>query len=444
MGVETIPRIVVTAPKSGSGKTIFTCGLMRLLCRKGKRIAAFKCGPDYIDPMFHRHVLAVDTGNLDTFFTGSDGTKRIFLREAQGAEFAVIEGVMGYYDGLSGEELAASTYDVARTIGAPAVLVIDAKGASVSLAAVIAGMKTFASDSGICGVVLNRVSEAYYPRIKRVIEEKAGITVFGYITEREELTVPSRHLGLVGPEEVASGQNFADAAADEIEAHVDVERLLAVATEEARPVTVSDVQADDPSLPENYRIGVARDAAFSFLYRENLELLQSMGADIVYFSPLADKHLPEGLNAILLPGGYPELFARELSDNLSMRKSIAEAFRNGCRVLAECGGFLYLGETLYDDKDNAYPMVGLLSGSGRRAVTRQRFGYIRMEKLAGHEFHKWEHENPGSDRTILAQGRDDRAYTAMHAGNGILAGFPHYYYESDPAAICRFLTEGKI
>lgn len=475
MGMETkIPAVLFAAPKSGSGKTMITCGMIEVLKRRGLRVASFKCGPDYIDPMFHRQVLGIPSGNLDSFFTDDRTTAFLFEKKARKADVAVIEGVMGYYDGLGGQSEQASTYEVAKVIKAPVVLIVDAKGASVSLAALVKGMLTYRQDSNIRGVVLNQVSASYYERLKRVIETECGIPVLGFLPKLKELEVPSRHLGLVSPEELKGFQSWAGQTADAIERYVDVEKVLALAGVGAEcrepqdggqdPVerTAAEVQRTAepkeqregmpgfPRLPRQVRIAVARDEAFSFYYEENLELLSDMGAELVFFSPLHDERLPEQIDGLLLGGGYPEIYAEQLFQNEKMRNAVRLAVKGGLPCLAECGGFLYLQKALEGAKGAAWQMAGVLEGEGFRTEKLSRFGYLeaeirtggvlggRGERLRGHEFHYWDCTENGSGflaRKPLSQ----TEYPCMIHTATLAAGFPHFYYYSNPKMIYHFL-----
>lgn len=472
---KRIPGILFAAPRSGSGKTMITCGVIGALKRRGLKAASFKCGPDYIDPMFHRQVLGIPSGNLDTFFTDAETTEYLFYKKAKASDIVVVEGVMGYYDGLGGQSERASTYEVAKVIKTPVVLIVDAKGASVSLAALVRGMLTYRQDSNIRGVLLNRVSPSYYERLKNVIEAECGIPVLGYLPELEGLKLPSRHLGLVSPEELSDFKDWAGQAADAVEAYVDVEGLLALAgcgqgekrkpenepegsvrgqTEKEAPGALSEPAERCGRkcwrLPRPVRLAVARDEAFSFYYEENLELLSDMGAELVYFSPLRDEGLPEQTDGLILGGGYPENYAEQLSKNESMRNAVRLAVQGGLPCLAECGGFLYLQKALEGADGSVREMAGALDGEGFKTQKLSRFGYLeaevrtggvlggRGEKLRGHEFHYWDCTENGSDfraKKPLVQ----REYPCMIHTKTLAAGFPHFYYYSNPEMIRHFL-----
>lgn len=433
------PRVMFAATRSGSGKTTVTCGVLAALKKQNIKVQAYKCGPDYIDPMFHRTVLGIDTGNLDTFFAGADAIGRILARDTKEADLVVMEGVMGYYDGVGGTTTMASSYELSKVTKTPVILVVDAKGASVTLAAIIRGIMEYKKDSRIAGVILNRVSPMFYSRIKHVIEAECGISVLGYLPENASFAVPSRHLGLLQPEELQAQKDWVETVAEAVEKTVDINGIFEIATqaETLQAQKPADVRQNS-KFPSGYRIGVARDAAFSFYYRENLRMLEDMGATLVYFSPLADAELPV-VDALIFGGGYPELYAKQLCENSSMRESILQALESGMPCHAECGGFLYLGKSLADAQGNVYEMVGFLDGAGFRTERLQRFGYVELASqdadafavntvLRGHEFHYWDSTDCGDACLAWKPLSKQKTYPCMVKKKGTFAGFPHLYY----------------
>ncbi len=433
------PRIMLAAGRSGSGKTMITCGLLRALQQMGKQPAAFKCGPDYIDPMFHRTVLGIDTGNLDTFFADADAIGRILARDTKDAELIVMEGVMGYYDGVGGTTTMASSYELSKVTKTPVVLIVDAKGASVTLAAIIRGIMEYKKDSRIVGVILNRVSPMFYSRIKHVIETECGIPVLGYLPEDASFVVPSRHLGLLQPDEMQKQRDWVETVAEAARKTIDIDGILEIAAQaEMLQIQKATGETEKSKFPAGYRIGVARDAAFSFYYRENLRMLEDMGATLVYFSPLTDAHV-SGVDALIFGGGYPELYAKQLYENQSMRASVWQALEAGMPCHAECGGFLYLGKSLADAEGNVYEMVGFLDGAGFRTERLQRFGYVELAPqeadafavntvLRGHEFHYWDSTDCGDACLAWKPLSKQKTYPCMVKKKGTFAGFPHLYY----------------
>ena len=458
-----IPRFMIAAPHSGSGKTALTCGLLRLLQKKGLDPASFKCGPDYIDPMFHRRVLGLNAINLDTFFTGEDMTRSLFVRHADGHPTAVIEGVMGYFDGLGGTGLTASSYDLATVTETPVVLVVDTKGMSRSVVPLIKGFVDYMpSGSLIQGVILNRMSPMLYPRIKELIENELPVRVLGYMPVTEHAIFGSRHLGLQQADEIADFQAKIDALAAILEETLDVDGLLELAGQ-APDLTVPD-SGGEPQ-PVSCRVGVARDEAFTFYYADNLAILEECGAEIVPFSPLRDETLPD-VDGLLFGGGYPELHASELEANASMRQAVKEAAENGMPVLGECGGFMYLQESLKLKDGSRYQMVGAIEGETAMTEKLVRFGYMEMsandpeadpeaasaqepdvtacpylpagETIRGHEFHYFDSTNNGSACRV-SKPTGSRAWDAVVCRGRLMAGFPHLYYASDPAFARRFV-----
>lgn len=453
-----LPRIMLAAPGSGSGKTLITCGLLQLLLKKGKRAAAFKCGPDYIDPMFHRKVIGTPSKNLDTFFTDENTTRYLLGKEAEKADISLLEGVMGFYDGVGGVTTAASSYELARVTNTPVILVVNVRGMSLSVLPVIQGFLQYREESRICGVILNQTTEASFRLLKRQIEQELGIPVVGYVPKCPELALESRHLGLVTPEEVVDLREKLKRLADLLEETLDLEMLMelakgAEALEWEEPAGLASLMAQaERELEKHPRIGIAIDEAFCFYYQDNLELLEKLGAELVEFSPLHDRNLPEHLNGLLLYGGYPELYAEALSKNVSMRNGIRELVQSGMPYLAECGGFLYLQETLEDMEGTAYMMAGALKGQAYGTGRLGRFGYIRLttegegqlllpgESIKAHEFHYFDTTDNGN--TYHARKPSgSREWDCMHGGEHYAAGFPHLYYYSNPRFAFRFLQQ---
>ena len=447
------PRVMFAATRSGSGKTTVTCGVLAALKKQNIKVQAYKCGPDYIDPMFHRTVLGIDTGNLDTFFADADAIGRILARDTKDAELIVMEGVMGYYDGVGGTTTMASSYELSKVTKTPVVLIVDAKGASVTLAAIIRGIMEYKKDSRIVGVILNRVSPMFYSRIKHVIETESGIPVLGYLSEDASFAVPSRHLGLLQPDEMQKQRDWVETVAEAARKTIDIDGILEIAAQaEMLQIQKATGETEKSKFPAGYRIGVARDAAFSFYYRENLRMLEDMGATLVYFSPLTDAHVSE-VDALIFGGGYPELYAKQLYENRSMRASVWQALDAGMPCHAECGGFLYLGKSLADAEGNVYEMVGFLDGAGFRTERLQRFGYVELAPqdsgvfavntvLRGHEFHYWDSTDCGDACLAWKPLSKQKTYPCMVKKKGTFAGFPHLYYAGAEAFFYHLFLDG--
>lgn len=441
------PRIVISAVSSGSGKTLLTCGLLQALKNRNQKVSAFKCGPDYIDPMFHKKVLEIPSRNLDTFFTDELTTKYLFTNAAKNSDISVIEGVMGYYDGVGGTSDWGSTYELSKTLDAPVVLVINAKGMSLSIAAMIKGFLEFRLDSNIKGVILNQVSAMFYPELKKVIEEELAITVLGYIPKVEEFVLESRHLGLVMPDEIEAIEEKIQKLAMFLEKTIDVDKFLDIAGK-ASDLETLDIQY--PKLSHTPRIAVAMDEAFCFYYEDNLELIKNMGAELITFSPMHDKQLPDNIDGLIIGGGYPELYAGQLSKNQTMLREVKEYVKRGKPILAECGGFMYLHDTMEDNQKVSYPMVGAIEGHVYKTEKLGRFGYIELttkrdevllaskEMIKGHEFHYFDSTSCGKEYLAKKPLRN-REWVCIHGTRNQGVGFPHLYYYSNPEFIYRFL-----
>lgn len=446
---ERLPRLLIAAPASGGGKTTLTLGLLRALLDRGLRPAAFKCGPDYIDPMFHREALGVPGGNLDLFLTPPDTVRGLLARGAAGRDIAVLEGVMGYYDGV-GAGARAGSWHLAVETRTPAVLALRPKGAFLSLAALVAGFAGFRQPGMLRGVVLNRCAAAYADKLAPMLERETGLRVYGHVPDLPEAALASRHLGLATPDAVDGLRHKIRLLADAMRESLDLDALLDLAAE--APPLAAALPSFAPVAGAPVRIAVANDAAFCFYYRENLDLLREFGAEPHFFSPLRDAALPEGCHGLYLGGGYPELHAAGLAGNRELRAALAGALRNGMPVIAECGGFLYLQEELRDPEGTAWPMVGFLPGRSADAGRLRRFGYLEMTArrdtllceaggvLPAHEFHYWDSDQPGADYAAAKPGGAVEPWSCAHADARMYAGFPHLYFWSDPAMAERFVA----
>lgn len=446
MALFECPRVMIAGQSSSCGKTLITCGIMRALVNRGKAVSSFKCGPDYIDPMFHEQVVKTKSGNLDSFFLRDNVLRYVFFKTAEGTDISVVEGVMGYYDGQKTTTSEGSSCDISLKLGIPTILVTDCSGASVSCVPVIKGFLEF-SENRIAGVILNNMSETIFPEMKKYIESELDVKVVGFLPRIPELDLESRHLGLVLPSEVESLECRLDLLAEKIEKTIDLNLLMEIAGS-AGSMEVSEPQI--PKLGKKAKIAVARDRAFCFIYPDNIRLMEDMGAEIVFFSPLDDRSLPEGISGLILPGGYPELCAEELASNRSMIADIAEKLKNGLPCLAECGGFMYLHSELEDRDGNAHRMVGAVKGRCFNSGKLSRFGYVSLTSqendsvlkdlvVKGHEFHYWDSEDNGSCWT--AQKTDGKTYRCMHEGGAQIFGFPHLYYFSEPEMLYNFLKK---
>lgn len=451
---QRLPRIMLAAPSSGTGKTTVTCGLLQAWMSSGVSCTAWKCGPDYIDPMFHKYVLGISGGNLDSFFLTEDRVCRLMARGSGSCDLAVVEGVMGYFDGVAGISTWASSYDIARITKTPVILVVDAKGASLSVAAVIKGFLDYETEenetmvhNGIRGVILNRISPMMAERLKPQIEV-LGVPVVGCIPVLEEMELKSRHLGLVMPEEISRLRQQMEQLGEQLKQTVDLNKMMEIA-EQAPEIEVEiPGEAKPEETGRNVTIAVARDEAFCFYYQENLHLLERLGARVEFFSPLKDGGIPKGAQGLILGGGYPELYAGQLSDNVSMLTSIRQAVEHGIPMLAECGGFLYLHEHLEGVDGTISPMAGVVRGTGFKTEKLSRFGYLTLtskkgddclkQPVKGHEFHYWDSTDGGTD-WVAKKPLSTRSWDCIHSRRYQIAGFPHLYYPSNEDFIKTWL-----
>lgn len=470
-------RIMIGAVKSGSGKTTITCGLLQCIKDRGMAPHSFKCGPDYIDPMFHETVLKIPAGNLDTFFSTKEEVQALFAKELKASEIAVAEGVMGLYDGLGGIREEGSSYHLAECLDMPILLVVDGHGMGKSMLAVIAGFLQYDRKKLIRGVILNRVSKSFGDTISPLIREKLGVPVLGCIPKDEKMTVPGRHLGLCTPlgRESEGLQEQLSYIGKVIEQHTDMERILQIASAASNEVDWTKRKQEywkqvtcnreelGHAYPENrkIRIGIARDEAFCFYYQENLHMLEMLGAELAFFSPLHDACLPANLHGLYLGGGYPELYAGQLSENRSMRRAVKEAIEGKMPTVAECGGFMYLHETIRTVEGDCFPLAGVIGGECHYTGKLVRFGYIELRKnqekkapldhqktsfldgkmpIRGHEFHYFDSTDNGKD-CVARKPVTGREYTCVHMGETFFWGFPHLYYPSCPGFAAHFVNQ---
>lgn len=433
-------RLLIGGTGSGCGKTTVTSAVLRALARRGEKLHAFKCGPDYIDPMFHTAAIGVPSRNLDLFFVKGKTARAMLADCIPAGGVGVVEGAMGFYDGVSGDTDEASAAHLARETETPAVLVARPRGQSLSLAAELSGFRTFGENT-LAGVVLNDVSRAMYPYYKK-IAEKAGLRVFGHLPPVAEAAIPDRHLGLVTAGEIEDLQRKLDLLADAAESCIDLDGLVALA--HRAPPLMDKLETPPPVTAGAVRIAVARDEAFCFYYEDNFDLLRAMGATLVFFSPLRDRALPAGADGLYLGGGYPELHADALQKNKSMRESVRRAVAGGLPTVAECGGFLYLHQTLCGRE-----MAGALCGAADMTARLQPFGYVTLYaardnllcpaggQIRAHEFHYAASGLAGDGFT--ARKPNGRAWPSAVSSPTLYAGFPHLYFRSNPLFAENFI-----
>lgn len=439
---------MIAAPQSGGGKTVMTCALLAAFLQQGETPCAFKCGPDYIDPMFHRAVLGVESHNLDLFLSSQETLRTLYARYAAGHSVAICEGVMGYYDGVGGTTTQASAWHLADTLHLPVLLVVRPKGASLTLAATIQGLRDFRSPSHLAGILLNDCPPMLYRTLAPMLESQTGLPVLGYLPPMKEAQLESRHLGLYTAEEIDNLQERIRALGKQAEETLDWSRIRACCQRKPHPHEEQQPQKSE------VRIAVARDEAFCFCYAETLDTLRQAGAEPVFFSPMRDTELPPRCGGLYLPGGYPELYAETLSRNSKMRTAIRQAVEEGMPTVAECGGFLYLGQSLEDPVGTAWPMAGALPGKGFGTKRLVRFGYAEMtaqkdnlllragESVPVHEFHYWDSTDNGQ-ACVARKPISGRSWTCGFATSHLFASFAHLYMAGAPQLARRFVRAAQ-
>ncbi|WP_044958420.1 cobyrinate a,c-diamide synthase [Butyrivibrio sp. WCD2001] len=455
-----LPRILISAPKSGSGKTLITCAILRLLERKGYKPASFKCGPDYIDPMFHKTVLGIPSRNIDLFLMEEEGIIRALRKGSEDHDIGIIEGVMGYFDGMSATSAKGSSYDISRITGTPAILVVDCKGMSRSILPMVKGFCDYClndvagdsnigiSSNNIKGLFLNNISDHLCDEISELILRETGVPVIGHLPDLKDIEIGSRYLGLVMPSEIPGILSQIYRVCDALEERFDFDSFIEISREaEDLKISAEENYGTKPYTP--IRVGVAMDEAFCFYYEDNFDLLREMGAEIVSFSPIHDKELPK-VSRLILGGGYPELYAKELSENRSMKESIKNAAISGMPILAECGGFLYLKSSLRDLDGNNFEMADVLPGEAYMTGKLTHFGYVNVSAVSanpylevgstvrGHEYHYYDTTDNG-DICDIVKPSGTRSWKGYQTMNNVFAGFAHLYYPSCKEFIRKFL-----
>jgi len=453
MKKRNIPRVMIAAPNSGSGKTMITMGILSYLKNENQKVVCYKCGPDYIDPMFHKKVLGINGGNLDTYFTDDD-----YIRYRLGitdASCLVIEGVMGIYDGLAGTHIEGSSYDVSRAARTNIILVVDCHGSARTIISVIKGIISDDEDALIRGIILNRMPKSLFDALKTEIENVLAdmgskAVLLGFVPRIKDLNMGSRHLGLIMPDEIQDIQNQISRIEDTLRESMDF-TLLKDIMSKAEDIEYNEM--DSSSSGKTVTLARAYDEAFCFYYEENIKMLEDAGVRIVDFSPIHDTALPENIDGLLLGGGYPELYPEQLSSNESMKESIRKAIEGGLPSLAECGGFMYLHSAIADNS-KVYRMAGVIEGECCKRDSLVRFGYIQIKTFAGtatdnslirelngmkgHEFHYFDSTDNGDDATA-EKPVSGRNWKCLHTGDNHVWGFPHLYYPSRPEFVNEFV-----
>jgi cobyrinic acid a,c-diamide synthase len=445
--------LVIAGTQSGVGKTTVTLGLLSALRRRGLVVQPFKVGPDFIDPGHHGRAAGRCSRSLDGWMLSREANLSLFRRHAAQAQVAVVEGVMGLFDGYDGASEAGSTAQMAKWLGLPTLLVVDARAMARSAAALVQGFATFDPDLTLAGVVFNRVGgAAHWQYLQEAMGRLPGVKCLGGLPREPELSIPERHLGLVTSEDHPLGEEYLERLAIWLEGHLDLDRLLASLPELPQLPATPPAPAPHSS---RVRLGVARDRAFCFYYPENLEWLAHFGAELVPFSPLADRQLPAGLHGLYLGGGYPELFAGQLAANAGIKRQLAEAAAAGLPIYAECGGLMYLSRELRDLQGQAHPMAGLLpfrvrmlprlKAMGYREITLRTAGLLGPAgtRARGHEFHysEIEADTDALPRLYLIADRQGTAPSAEgYCLGSVLASYVHLHFGSNPE-VARHLVD---
>jgi len=446
--------LVIGGASSGSGKTTFSIGLMKALMNKKITVQPFKVGPDYIDPMFHRHVTGKASYNLPAWMVPDEALQYLFHKRFSEDSFAIIEGVMGYYDGHRTDGFEGSTAYIAEALNVPAIIIFNAGSMSLSAAAIVKGFSEFKENSMIKGVVLNNVaSEMHYQMLKQGIETFTEIKCYGYLKKNPEIVIGSRHLGLLQAEEIENLDAKVDLISEAIEQTVDLEGILSDFVYSGFPISVPTTSSFDIQLEQlkdkvramgGLKVGIALDASFSFYYDENIKTLEEIGVELVPFSPLKDKALPKDCHGLYIGGGYPEIYAPSLSKNEALLKDIKKALDAGMPCYAECGGLMYLTEDITYNQEN-YSMVGYFKAHATMTQKLQRFGHIdvHVKSLGGlkhepidfraHEFHKSIiEEDIEYDKCYLITKRN-RTWTCGFSCNHVIGTYAHNHFYSNIA-----------
>ncbi|MDR2879604.1 MAG: cobyrinate a,c-diamide synthase [Fusobacteriales bacterium] len=435
-------KILIAGAMSGSGKTTVSSIIMSAF----ENVAPFKIGPDYIDPGYHRLFTGNTSYNLDSFMFDENTLKYIFEENSKGKDIAVIEGVMGLYDGINHTKDNFSTAHTARILDVPVIFVVNAKGISTSIAAEVLGFAGFDKDVNIAGVILNNVSgENLYLSLKEAVETYTGIECLGYIPNDENIGVESRHLGLKQAFEAGNSVERKEFLKSIGEKYLNLKRIYEIA-ESSEEYNIKKPAEGLKNIFKGKRAAVARDKAFSFYYESNFDMMRYAGLELVEFSPVYDSKIPENVDFIYLGGGYPELYAKELAENTEMKKSITAAHKAGIPIYAECGGFIYLTDGLKNIDEKFYEFCGIfdIKIAMRKKLNTGRFGYIHINmknglKIRGHEFHYSEiFENNEKQCFYSIKKENGREWKCGYKKNNTLAGYPHIAFYSEPEFL-RFL-----
>ena len=446
--MKNFPRIIISATQSGAGKTTITAGLLSALKKRGLRVQSYKIGPDYIDPGYHEIASGRTAHNLDSWLVGKEKLAEIFCETFADANMAIIEGVMGLFDG--GRDGISSTAEISKILNVPVVLVIDAKSMGASAAAVALGFREFDKSVNIAGVLLNRVGSDSHKKMIADELERLGINFFGAIKRDENFYLPERHLGLVPTAENNSGE-LIEYLGEKISEQIDVDELIKLANS-ALPLETKNFSSAT-TKEFSCKIAVARDEAFNFYYGESLRELEKLGAEIVFFSPLNDKNLPKEIDGLIIGGGFPEMFAERLESNKSIRAEIFKAAETGLPIFAECGGFMYLMKSICDFDGKIFDMCGVIPSRAEMTNKLQIVGYVEGtfakdcllgkagEKIHAHEFHFSKEIDGTNDKKIFncRRLRTGVNFSEGYCEKNILASYLHIHFAGCPKAAKNFI-----
>lgn len=447
---------IIGGTHSGCGKTTATLGLIGALQKRGLSVSPWKSGPDYIDPGFHSKAAGKICRNLDSMLLSDQSVREIYDRNCQG--ISLVEGVMGLFDGAGPLDERGSAAHLSKLLQLPVILVIDAKAMARSAAAIAWGFSQFDEDVKIAGFIMNRVgSERHFDILKESIETKTGIPVLGYLPKDGRMSIPERHLGLVNDLDKDRWDTLFSSIVENVESYIDIGRILQIASGttprgKIKPILFSPSSRRKPFV----KIAVARDSAFQFYYEDNLDLLKHLGAEIFFFSPLEDRSIPEGISAIYFGGGYPELFARKLSENGSLRNQLRALSEKGMPIYGECGGFMYLTEGIIDKEGTFFPMAGILPGRAKMGKKLRSLGYCRTElkedtilgvkgtKAMGHVFHWAElvHVDDGEDRAFTVS-KGEKVLEEGFCRDNVLGSWVHHHFASNIKMASAFIDGAR-
>lgn len=433
-------RIMFAGTSSDVGKTTIVLGIMRALKNRGMKVQGFKAGPDYIDTAFHTFATGIPSRNLDTWMLDEDVIKELLAKHASKADISIMEGVMGMFDGANIKSIEGSSAHLASITKTPVILIINGAGVALSAAAMVYGFVHFDESIDVKGVIVNKVSgDGHYQIIKEAIEHHVKIPCIGYLAKNEDISLKSRHLGLIPSVEVQALDEKVNKVAEMIEETMNLDLLLELSKE------IVDFELIESKSKAPYlRVGVAYDQAFNFYYQDNLDYLKEQGCELVFFSPINDTHIPSNLDGLYIGGGFPEVFADQLENNITMKKSLKEAIESNMPTYAECGGLMYLTEYIETLEGNKHKMVGIYTGGSKMTKTLQQFGYVRGELnrdqiigskgtlFKGHEFHRSVVMNEDLERTYnLKKVNKDVTWQCGYNRKNCLGGYPHLHFYSN-------------